>query len=81
MEHSDGNTSLEALMEVAKVESSGRIYLGKFYCMVVHMVLLFGSETWVLIAALMQKLKSLHVIFLRHMTGKKDRSLGNKTWR
>ena len=28
----------------------------KFYCAVVQAVLLFGSETWVLIAAMLQKL-------------------------
>ena len=48
--------------------------------MVVQAVLLFGLETWVLMAEMLQKLEGLHVGFLRQVTGTKTQSLGNEPW-
>ena len=47
------------------------IILAKFYRAVVQVVLLFGSETWVLTTAMIQKLEGVYVGFLRQVTGKK----------
>ena len=44
-------------------------------------MLLFGSETWVLTSSIMQRIKGVHVVFLQKATGKKEKSLGDKTWR
>ena len=43
-------------------------------------MLLFGSETWVLIVEIMQKLEGVHVGLLRQVTGKKAQRIGDKTW-
>ena len=43
----------------------------KFYHVVVQAVLLFGYETWVLTAAMIQNLEGVHVGFLRQVMGKK----------
>ena len=61
-------------------EGADPIILEKFYCVVVQVVLLFGSETWVLTAAMLQKLEGVHVGFLRQVTGMKAQSLGGDTW-
>ena len=53
----------------------------KFYRAVVQEVLLFGSETWVLTAAMLQNLKGVHVGFLRQVTRMKAQRLGEETWR
>ena len=57
------------------------IISAKFYCAVVQAVLLFGLETWLLTAAMMQNLEGVHLGFLGLVTGMKDRRLGYKTWR
>ena len=39
-----------------------------FYWVVVQAVLLFGAETWVLLAAMSRKLEGVHVGFLIQVT-------------
>ena len=39
------------------------------YWAVVQAVLLFGAETWVLLAAMYWNLEGVHMVFLRKMTG------------
>ena len=60
-------------------EGADLIISEKFYCAVVQEVLLFGAKTWVMSAAMLQKLKGVHVGFLRQVTGMKARKLGDKT--
>ena len=43
-------------------------------------MLLFGDETWVLSAAMINNLEGVHVVFLLQVTGMKARRLGDKTW-
>ena len=43
-------------------------------------MLLFELKTWVLVAAIIQKLKGIHVSFMWQVTGMTDRNLGDKTW-
>ena len=43
----------------------------KFYCAVVQAVLLFGAETWVILARMAQRLEGVHVGLLRQVTRKK----------
>ena len=57
------------------------IVSAKFYHAVVQAVLLFGSETWVLTAAMIQKLEGFHVSFLRQVTGMKGRRLRDEAWK
>ena len=45
------------------------------------MLLLFGSETWVLTAAMTQNLEGVHIGLLRQVTGKKAQRLRDETWR
>ena len=54
------------------------IILEKYYRAVVQAVLLFGSETWVLTAEIMQNLEGVHVVFLCQITGMKARRLGEE---
>ena len=50
-----------------------------FYRAVVQVVLLFGSKTWVLLSAMLNKLEGLHMGFLQREMGMKARRLGDKT--
>ena len=52
-------------------EGADPIISEKFYCAVVQAVLLFGSETWVLTAAILQKLEGVKSSFLRQVIGTK----------
>ena len=49
----------------------------KFYRAVVQAVLLFGAETWVLLAAILKNIEGVHVSFLRQVTRMKARRLGD----
>ena len=44
-------------------------------------MLLFGSETWVLTLAMLQRIEGIHVGFLRQVMLIKDQRLGDNTWR
>ena len=44
-------------------------------------VLLFGSEIWVLMAAMIQNIEGVNVGFLRQMTGMKAQRLGYEAWK
>ena len=52
-------------------EGSESIILAKFYRSVVQAVLLFGSDTWVLTAVMLQNPEGVHVILLWQVTGMK----------
>ena len=52
-----------------------------FYRAVVHAVLIFGEETWILLAAMSRKTEGMHLGFFRQVTGKKDKCQRGKTWR
>ena len=66
--------------EVSEAGGDGSNYIGKFYRAVVQAVLLFGDETWVLLAAMINNIEGVHVVFLLQVTGMKARRLGDKTW-
>ena len=51
-----------------------------FYRAVVQAVLLYGSETWVLLAAMQRKVEGVHTGFLRQITGKRVRRQRDGTW-
>ena len=53
----------------------------KFYRMVVQAMLIFGSKTWVFMAAMLQNLDGVHVGFLRQVIGMKAQILGGDIWR
>ena len=55
--------------------------LKKFYRAVVQEVLLFGADTWVLLAAMVKKFEGLHVGFLRQVTSMKVKSQKDGSWR
>ena len=44
-------------------------------------MLLFGLETWVLMAAMLKNIEGVHVVFLRQVTGMKAQSMEVKTWK
>ena len=52
-----------------------------FYLEVVQAVLIFGADTWVLLAAMSQNLEGMHVGFLRKMTDQKEKRQRNGTCR
>ena len=56
------------------------IVSAKFYRAVVQAVLLFGAETWFLMAEMLQKIEGVHVGFLQLVAGMKSRNLGVDTW-
>ena len=52
-----------------------------FYRAMVQVVLLFGSETWVLLEAMSRKLEGVHMGLLRKITGHKAVRRKDGTWR
>ena len=69
------------MRKLLRREGAEPIISAKFYRALVQAVLLFGSENWVLMAVMLQKLEVVHVGFLYQVTGMNDRRLGEKTWR
>ena len=61
-------------------EGADPFVLGIFYNEVVQAMLIFGAETWVLTAEISQKLKGVHVGFLRQVTRKKTQRLGGNSY-
>ena len=55
--------------------------LANFYHAVVQAVLLFGVETWLLSAPMMQRLEGAHVGLMREVTRKKAKRLRDRSWR
>ena len=51
-----------------------------FYWAVVQAIILYGSETWVLLASMEKRLEVRHTEFLRMITVKKAKQLGDGTW-
>ena len=68
------------LGKLLRREGSDPIISENFYRTVVQAVLIFGSKTWVLMAAMMQNIEGVHVGFLRKVAGKKARRIGDETW-
>ena len=52
----------------------------KFYCAVIQAVLLFGAETWLLLAPMAQRLEGVHVGFLRQVVKLKAKMLKDSSW-
>ena len=61
-------------------EGADPIISSKFYCALVQLVLLFGSETWMLTEAMMQNIEGVYMGFLQQVTVKKAQRLREKTW-
>ena len=55
--------------------------LEKIYRAVVHAVLLFGAETWMLTEKIMQQLEGAHMSFLRQVTHKQATRNRGGSWR
>ena len=43
-------------------------------------MLLFGTYTWVLTAAMAQKFECVHVVFLQQVIGNKMQRIGDNSW-
>ena len=59
------------LGQLLQREGVDLLVLKKFYHAVVQAVLLFGAETWMLLATMSKKLEGMHVGFLSQVTRKK----------
>ena len=68
------------LGKLLRKEGENPIVAASFYQAVVQAVLLFGLETWVLTARMLQKLDGLHVDFLRKLAGMSACNMGVDTW-
>ena len=44
-------------------------------------MLLFGDKTGVLLAAMLNNIKEVHMVFLQQVKGVKARRIGDKTWK
>ena len=51
-----------------------------FYRTVVQAILLYGSEMWFLLASMANMIEGTHTEFLRMITGKRTKQLGDGTW-
>ena len=64
------------------MEVGGKYFASEsFYRSVVQEVLLFGAETWVLLAAMSKNMEGVHVGFLWKVTVKMARRQWDGTWR
>ena len=52
----------------------------KFYCAMIQAVLLFGADTWVLLAPMSQRLEGVHVVFLRQVAKLNAKRLKDGLW-
>ena len=68
------------LGKLLRREGADPIVSAKLYREVVQAVLLFGAETWVFTAEMLQKLEGVHVVFLRNVAGMTAQKLGFGTW-
>ena len=48
-----------------------------FYRAVLQAILLYGSETWVLLASMEKRIEGTHTEFLRMITGNREKQLGD----
>ena len=51
-----------------------------FYRAVVQVILLYASETWVLLASIAKRIEGMHTEVMRIITGKRANILGDGTW-
>ena len=51
-----------------------------FYRAVVQAIILYGSETWVILASMEKKIEGTHTEFLKIITVKRSKRLGDGTW-
>ena len=56
-------------------EGAEKKLLESFYRAVVQAILLYGSETWVLLESMANRIEGTHVEFLRMITGKRAKQL------
>ena len=66
-----------------RMNLSGNLILnqcGTFYRAVVHTILLYGSETWVLSAAMERKAEVMNIGLIGQIKGKRARRLGDRAW-
>ena len=54
--------------------------LASFYRAAVQAILLYGSETWVLLASVAKKIEGTHTDFLQMITGRRAKRFGYETW-
>ena len=72
-EYQEGSPSLGQFREVNMEGGGGYFCFIYFYRTVVQTVLLFGAETWVLLATMTKNTEGVHMGFLRKVTGKTSR--------
>ena len=68
-------------MKLLRREGAELTVSEKFYHVVVHTVLLFRAETWVLRKTMSQRIEGEHVIFLRQVTRKQETRRRDGSWR
>ena len=51
-----------------------------FYRAVVQVVILYASETWVLLVSIAKRIEGMHTEVMRMITGKRAKLLGDGTW-
>ena len=66
--------------EGADIKFSAMFYWAVFYRAVVQAVLLFGSESWVLSAAMEKTVEGVHTGFLRRIMGKRAQRITGGMW-
>ena len=64
----------------AKTRRGGHRVSAMFYRLVSQVILIYGSETWVLSAAMEKKVEGAHTYFLRQITRKQARRIVDRTW-
>ena len=69
------------LGKLLRREGADPITSEKFYRAVVQAVQLFGAKTWVLLAAMLNKIEGVHMGFIRQVMGMKAQRLGDENWK
>ena len=68
------------LVVILRQEGADPTTSTKNFRSVVQVVLLFGADMWVLSVAMKKQIAGVHTVFLRHGTGKGERSQQDGTW-
>ena len=62
-------------------EGLNHLTYAAFYRVVVLVVLLFGSDTWVLSTVMEKQLSGVHTSFMPKVMGKRSKRRSERTWR
>ena len=80
-EYSKGESDLGWLGKILRQEGAYTILLAVFYHAVVHTILIFGADKWVLKYLTKTRIDGVHTGFLQQVTGNRKMRQQDRYWR